>query len=217
MNKTKVFAVFLPSLIFTGIIWLTYFADIYFHLNLWRFGLYPGKWSGLSGILTMPFIHGGLGHIINNTAPLIILTTFLFQFYNKFFFRVFIYIWLTSGLWTWVFARPSFHIGASGIIYGLAAFIFFAGIIIKEKRHIAISFLVVFLYGGIIWGMFPIDLQQSWEGHLTGFLAGTILAYFYKKELKQSYLPEVIIEDEDDENDDDEDAYWKSNDTSSIM
>jgi membrane associated rhomboid family serine protease len=214
MNKKQLFTNFIPAILITLIIWITFFADEYFKLNLWQYGLYPRQLPGLAGILTMPLLHGDIRHIINNTVPLIVLTTFLFHFYNKFFIRVFIMIWLTSGLWTWVIARPSYHIGASALIYGLAAFIFFAGILLKEKRHVAISFLIVFLYGSIVWGIFPIDIQQSWEGHLSGFLVGTTLAFYFSKELKTTYKPVIVDEEEEDDEEDDENAYWRSTDTS---
>jgi membrane associated rhomboid family serine protease len=215
MNKRQLLTIFIPAILITLIIWITFFADEYFKLNLWQYGLYPRQARGLAGILTMPLLHGDIRHIINNTVPLIVLTTFLYHFYKRFFLRVYIMLWLTSGLWTWVIARPSYHIGASALIYGLAAFIFFAGILLKEKRHIAISFLIVFLYGSIIWGIFPIDLQQSWEGHLAGFLVGTTLAFYFSKELKTTYKTVIVDDDEDEDEEDDENAYWRSTDTSS--
>lgn len=209
MKKNKNFTVFIPAVFITSVIWLTYFLDIYFSLNLWQYGLYPRTAKGLAGIVTMPFLHGDFGHLINNTLPMIVLVTFLYYFYKVFFLRVFFLIWFISGFWTWVFARPSYHIGASAVIYGLAAFIFFAGIFIKEKRHIAISMLIVFLYGSIVWGIFPIDIQTSWEGHLTGFISGIILAVFFRKELKDQYLIPDSVSDEEDDDDNDPDAYWK--------
>jgi membrane associated rhomboid family serine protease len=213
VKNTRIIAVFLPSIVLVALIWIAFFVDNYFSLSLWNYGLYPRTLHGLSGILTMPLIHGDIQHIINNTIPLIVLISFLFHFYPTHCRKVVLLIWVTSGLWTWVFARPSYHIGASAVIYGLAAFIFFAGIIIKEKKHIAISLLVVFLYGSIIWGMFPIDLRQSWEGHLTGFLAGTALAFFYKQELRHTYYsPPVIIDEDDEDDEDDENPYWMVDD-----
>lgn len=207
MQKESLYRVFIPSIIFIVILWITFWIDIYFHINLWKYGLYPRTGSGLIGILTMPLIHADFQHLINNSIPLLILLTFLYQFYRKFFFKTWIFIWIASGLWTWVFARPSYHIGASALIYGLATFLFFAGIIIKEKRHIALSLIIVFIYGSLIWGIFPIDLELSWEGHLTGFIAGIVIAFFYKNDLRKEYISEVLIEDNED--DDDEDAPWK--------
>lgn len=203
----------MPAILMTGIIWLTFFADNYFNLNLWNLGLFPRTLQGLIGIVSMPLIHGDLKHILNNTVPLIVLVTFLYHFYNRFFIRIVLLLWLTSGLWTWVFARPSYHIGASAMIYGMASFIFFAGVILKEKRHIAVSLLIAFLYGSIVWGIFPIDIQQSWEGHLTGFLAGIVLAYFYKYELLETYKPVINDGEDDDDEPDDDNAYWKNVDT----
>ncbi len=198
MTKFKILSDITPAIIVISIIWILFFLDKYYALNLWQYGLEPRSLSGITGIFTMPLIHKDLKHIANNTVPLLILITILFHFYKKFFYKVILIIWILSGFWTWVFARFAFHIGASAIIYGCASFIFFSGVILKVKQHIAISLLIAFLYGSIIWGIFPVDISQSWEGHLSGFLAGTALAFFYKKDLKKVYLPVMNEDDEQD-------------------
>ena len=180
-------------------------------------GIYPRSWQGLPGIITTPFIHGGFSHLIANTVPMIVLGTALFYFYKDIAWRILILIWLFTGFWVWVAARESFHIGASGIVYGLAAFILVSGILRRHTGLMAVALVVVFLYGSLIWGLFPDFFPKeniSWESHLFGLLAGFSLAIFYRKEGPQRRLYSWELEDEDnDENenekdDDDKDAYW---------
>jgi len=211
LEKKQLILSLLPGLIFVFILWLVFAIELYFNIDLFYLGLVPKDISGLKGIIFMPFIHGDYKHLINNSIPLIVLMSFLTSFYKNHFFRVFILIWLISGIWTWTFGRTSYHIGASAIIYGLTSFLFFAGIIIKERNHIAISLLVVFIYGSLIWGILPIDYSLSWEGHLSGFLAGITLAFFYKNELKKSYMKSQIFEDDTDESDENEMDYMQEN------
>lgn len=201
MSKSKFISLFLPSILLTFLIWLVYFIDIGFDLNLYRFGIFPRTLKGLIGIVTMPLIHGDIKHILNNMTSLFVLVALLFNFFPKHAKFTLILIWLISGLWTWVLARTSFHIGASALIYGIASFIFFAGVIIKEKRYVAISLLVVFIYGSIVWGIFPMDVSYSWEGHLTGFVSGIVIAFYLKKELKDTYMEKTMDIDDEDEND----------------
>jgi len=171
---------FIPTLfIFT--IWFVYWLEYKFGFNFNRYGIYPRSFQGLRGILFSPFIHSGPQHLFNNSTPLFVLTASLLFFYRKIAFPVLFYGFLLTGLMTWIIGRPSFHIGASGIIYMLVSFIFFSGIIRKYYRLVALSLIVVFLYGGMIWYIFPIKASISWEGHLSGFLVGMFLAYFFRK------------------------------------
>lgn len=166
------------------------------------FGVYPRTWRGLSGILFSPFLHGDFQHLINNLWSFAFLTWALFHSYPKIATKVLGFGWLTVGAWTWVIAQGGYHIGASGIIYFLAVFIFLAGLIGKTKKHLALSLVVCFLHAGLIWGALPIEslfkndlwklspehLKQiqrmSWEGHLSGLLTGIVYAFYFKKELK---------------------------------
>ena len=106
----------------------------------------------------------------------------LFYFYKKIGVQIFLWLYFTTGIWLWAIGRPSFHIGASGLVYALASFIFFSGLIKKHTKLSAASLLVIFLYGSMIWGVLPIYKGVSWEGHLSGFLAGILLAIFYRNE-----------------------------------
>ena len=165
------------------LIWSVFWFEIRFQVNLNDLGIYPRSLSGLKGILFSPVLHGSLEHLYNNTLPLLILMASLFYFYRDVALRVVLIGLLFSGILTWLIGRPSFHIGASGLIYVLASFIFFKGIFTKYYRLVALSLMVVFLYGGLLWYIFPIKEGISWEGHLSGFITGLLLAAFVKTRL----------------------------------
>ena len=157
--------------------------ELRFQVNLNEYGIYPQKISGLKGIIFSPFIHGSVEHLYNNTIPLAILTAALFYFYRNIALRVLLIGILVSGFFTWAIGRPSYHIGASGVIYLLASFIFFKGIFTKHYRLVALSLIVVFIYGSMLWYIFPVKDGISWEGHLGGFLTGLALAFFMKSDI----------------------------------
>ena len=159
--------------------------------------MFPQKISGLKGIFLSPFIHKDFKHILNNSYPLLILIGLLFSFYKKIALQILIWLYLISGFWLWIIGRPAFHIGASGIIYALAGFLFLSGLIRKNRSLSAISLLVIFLYGSMIWGIIPISKSISWEGHLAGFLAGLLVAVFFKKEGPKRKKYQWEIEEEE--------------------
>lgn len=186
-------------------------------------GIYPLKWEGLIGIITTPFIHGDFSHLIANSVPILILGSALFYFYHGMSIRILILIWLFTGFWVWIGGRAAWHIGASGIVYGLAAFILVSGIIRRHNGLMAMALVVVFLYGSLIWGIFPEffpDKNISWEAHLFGLVAGVALAFYFRKEGPQRKKYEWEDEDggekkgggEDGNGNDgsanDADAYW---------
>lgn len=142
-------------------------------------GIYPMETRGLTGIFTHPLTHSNFSHLFANTLPLFFLSWCLFYFYREIADRIFMLIWLGGGLLTFIIGKPGWHIGASGLIYGLAFFLFFSGILRKYVPLIAISLLVTFLYGGIVWHMFPYfsPANMSWEGHLSGGVMGTLCAF----------------------------------------
>lgn len=150
----------------------------------WDFGYYgilPRTLKGSIGIITGPLIHGDLIHLMSNTFPLLVLLLGLFYFYHKIALEVFIWIYLATGFWVWVIGREAYHIGASGIVYGLMMFIFWGGVLRKNPRSLAISMIIFFLYGYMIYGLFPGDENVSWESHLMGSIAGIFLAIYFKK------------------------------------
>jgi len=163
-------------------------------------GIYPLKWQGLVGIITTPFIHSDFSHLIANTVPIIVLGAALVYFYHGIAFRILALIWLFTGFWVWIGGREAWHIGASGVVYGLAAFILVSGIIRKHTGLMAMALVVVFLYGSLIWGIFPEffpDRNISWEAHLYGLVAGVVLAFFYRKEGPQRKMYDWEFEEEE--------------------
>lgn len=172
---------FYPA-IFVLFLWL---IEAYFHWSgtrLIHLGIYPRSINGLTGILTSPFIHADISHLGSNSVPLLLIGTGLFYFYKQIAYAVLRMIWVFTGAWVWLAARPDYHIGASGLVYGLVSFLFFSGLIRKDTRLMAISLLVTFLYGSLVWGILPVDQTISWESHLFGGIAGLLSAIYYRKE-----------------------------------
>ncbi|WP_194535783.1 rhomboid family intramembrane serine protease [Zobellia nedashkovskayae] len=182
-------------------IWAVFWVELRYKINLNDYGIYPQRVSGLKGIIFSPFIHGSLEHLYNNTIPLAILTASLFYFYRSIALRVLLIGILISGLFTWAMGRPSYHIGVSGVIYLLASFIFFKGIFTKHYRLVALSLIVVFIYGSMLWYIFPVEDGISWEGHLGGFLGGLLLAFTLKTEVPPVKKYDWEKEDYDEEAD----------------
>ncbi|MGB5170142.1 rhomboid family intramembrane serine protease [Eudoraea sp.] len=166
-------------------IWTVYWFEIKYQINLNNFGVYPRTLKGLRGILFSPFLHGSIKHLYNNTIPLAVLSAALVYFYRDISWKVLLYGILFTGLLTWLIGRSSYHIGASGLIYLLVSFIFFKGIFTKYYRLIALSLIVVFVYGSLVWFIFPLKDGISWEGHLAGFLTGLFLAIVLKTKVPE--------------------------------
>ncbi len=169
--------------LFILIIWFVYWFEVKFNVNLNYLGIYPLKFSGLRGVLFSPFIHGSLKHLYHNTIPLFVLSMALFYFYKKIAWQVIIYGALLSGIMTWCMARSSYHIGASSLIYVLMSFLFFKGLLARHIKLIAVSLTVIFIYGSMIWFVFPIKEGVSWEGHLSGFVIGFLFSLMFKNKI----------------------------------
>ncbi len=158
---------------------IEYVIDADFH----KFGIFPKLFIGLKGIMFAPFVHVSFTHLYSNTIPFFLLFTAILYFYRNIAFKVIFIMWMLTGIGVWLGGRPYWHIGASGLIYAFASFLFFAGLLNKNRNLIAVSLLVSFLYGGIVWGIFPQKERISWESHFFGFLSGIIMSYFaYKQE-----------------------------------
>jgi membrane associated rhomboid family serine protease len=174
----------------------------------WFFlGVHPLSIEGLPGILTAPFIHADWGHLGTNAGPFLILGSVLFYVYRGIALKVFIWIYLLSGIWLWFGAREAWHIGSSGLVYGMASFLFVSGVIRNYVPLIALSMFVVFLYGGLIWGLFPLKwfVEYSWEAHLWGALAGVVVAFVFRKDGPQK--PPLPVEDEEESGEDIDDWF----------
>ena len=181
-------------IVFVLVIWLVFWFEIRFGYSFNNYGIYPRDITGLRGILFAPFIHGSLKHLFNNSIPLLVLSMSLFYFYRPISWRILGYGLLLTGLLTWFLGRPAFHIGASGLIYCLAAFLFFKGVFSRHYRLVALSLIVVFLYGGMLWYVTPVDPEISWEGHLSGLLSGLLFALLYRKNIAR---PPVYVWEEE--------------------
>ena len=181
MKKNKIKSLkFSATLII--IIWSVKLFEVVFGYDFTQYGVLPRNFNGLIGILFSPLIHSDVNHLLSNSLPVIILCLLIFNFYSQIAKKIFIYLYFISGLWLWCIGRESFHIGASGLIYAMASFLFFSGILRKNSQLSAVALLVIFIYGGLFWGLFPIYQNVSWEGHLTGFIAGALVAFIYRKE-----------------------------------
>jgi len=156
--------------------------EVFLKTNLTFLGIYPRSLSGLKGILFAPLIHANFNHLLSNAFPLLILGWAVKYFYPTVSEKVFALLYFVPGILVWIFARQAFHIGASGLIYGLGAFLFFSGVVRRDIRAIAVALLVVFLYGGMVWGVFPLDRHISFESHFFGLLTGFLLAFVFRKQ-----------------------------------
>ncbi|SCD21114.1 Membrane associated serine protease [Proteiniphilum saccharofermentans] len=205
IEKKRARLALLPAIVFVVLVWVAFIVD-YAGVFTWdfsRLGILPGVVDGLVGIIFSPFIHSSFSHLLSNTLPLLILIWFLFYFYSKIAFGAFICLWLSSGFLTWIIGRGSYHVGASGLVFGLLFFLFFSGIFRKYIPLVAVSLIVAFIYGSTIWSIFPItemvDTSISWEGHLSGAISGLIFAIVFRKQGPQK--PEVVWEEEEDSDD----------------
>jgi membrane associated rhomboid family serine protease len=164
------------ALAFVALIWLIQLANWGLDVGPEQFGIRPRKLAGLHGILFAPLLHGGFGHLIANSAPLVVLGTVMLFLYPNSAVKVLPVVYLGPGLAVWLFARGGVHLGASGLVYGLVSYILVAGLIRRDRRAIAASLLVCFMYGAMVWGVFPIQHRVSWETHLAAALIGVALA-----------------------------------------
>ncbi len=210
---------------FVVLLWCIKIIELNTSLSFTQLGILPRDLWGLGGVLFSPLLHGNardaidvmgnFSHLFSNSVPLIVLGFILFQSYRRNAYFAIAFIWLLSGILTWAVARntgisggPTYHIGASGVVYGLAFYLFFSGLFRKDTRSIALSLLVVFLYGSMIWGMLPILDHISFEGHIAGAFAGTLAAWLFKTDTQR--LIKYTWELEPEENLDNivEDPFW---------
>ncbi|HEY4788969.1 MAG TPA: rhomboid family intramembrane serine protease [Bacteroidales bacterium] len=201
-EKRQIIRAFYIPFFLLYLMWLIRTVEFIGGFSLSAFGIYPRTFGGLIGIIFSPMLHAGYAHLISNTVPFMVLTSSICYFYRSIAFKVLIIIWIITGLCVWLVGREAYHIGASGLIYGCASFLFFSGVIRKNIKLLAISLLTVFLYGGMVWGILPIDYRISWESHLFGGLTGMVLAFTYHD---QGPKPEEKVWEEEP----DDDPYWE--------
>lgn len=196
IEKKKLLFSFAYSAFFVLILLLIYALDSTLNLNLYRYTLYPRTTDGLIGIITSPLVHGSLSHWFSNAMPLLVMGTIISYFYRQIAFRVFFLVYFLTGISVWLFARESYHLGASGLVYAFVCFIFFSGVIRMDVKLLMLSLLVTFLYGSLVWGTLPIDKDISWESHILGSIAGIIAALVFRKQGPQRKIYEWEEEDE---------------------
>ena len=162
---------------FVALLWLIQLSNWALDLGPEDFGVRPREWAGLPGILLAPLLHGGFEHLLANTPPLLVLGTTMLYLYPNCVSIVLPAVYLGPGVAVWLFARGgATHLGASGLVYGLASYIFFAGLIRRDRRAIAAALVVCFMYGALVWGVLPIQFGVSWETHLAAALIGAAVA-----------------------------------------
>ncbi|MCG6866087.1 MAG: rhomboid family intramembrane serine protease [Thiogranum sp.] len=171
---------FAASLGFTAVLWLIELVELGLHLDFTRYGVYPRTLHGFSGILLAPLIHGSLAHVFSNTLPIIILGTALLYGYPRAARLVLPVLYFGTGIGVWLFGRSAWHIGASGLIFGMMFFVATIGVLRWDTRSIALAMVVFLLYGGMVWGVLPGDPSVSFESHLAGALLGVALAVWLK-------------------------------------
>ena len=199
------------SALVLAVIWIVHIWTQATGISLSRYGIFPRESDGLIGILTAPLIHGSWEHLISNSAPLLVTTVMISFFYKRVAIPSFFFIYLLTGSAVWLFGRSVYHIGASGVVYGLVAFIFWSGIFRRNIKSIILALIVIILYSGYLGGILPLKEGISWESHLMGGIVGIIVAYLFKgmierdhdrsdpwadeeNEEKQFYLPRDTFE-----------------------
>jgi len=187
---------------FVALIWFIQLLNWALDLGVEDFGVRPRELAGLPGILFAPLMHSGFAHLIANSLPLLIVGTAMLYLYPSAALFVLPAVYLGPGIAVWVFARGGVHVGASGLIYGLVSYIFVAGMIRRDRRAIAASLLVSFLYGASVWGVLPIEPGVSWETHLAAAVIGLALALA----LRRLDIPPRLRYTWEDEKDNDADA-----------
>ncbi len=178
-NRHLYLSLFFP-IVLVVLIWIVKLFEMGSGIDLSWLGVFPRKLSGLIGILTAPLIHDDVRHAFSNSAPFLVLGFLLYNAYRKVALQTLLFIWLFSGIGIWLVARPAFHIGASGLVFGINFFLFFSGLFRLDMRSLALSLLVAFAYGGMVWGIFPIDMKVSFEAHAFGAAAGILAAWYFR-------------------------------------
>ena len=195
-------------------IWIVFFLNLSLDFDLNYYGMRPQEWRGIYGIFTMPFLHGDFDHLFSNSVPLLLSMGFIFIYFNKEKVPILLLnVLLTGGILLAIGEQGSNHIGASGLVYAYIFFLVTHAILTWNKEMLGASFLLIFLYGSLIYGIFPeygriVGKNISWEGHLAGAISGVVFGFLYRKSGPQQ---EMFFEEEedDDDDDDDPDAYWK--------
>ena len=210
-ERARLLRSFAVPVAFMAICWIVKGIEEIFNLDFSFLGIKPLQADGIPGIILFHFLHGSWSHLYANTLPIIVLGACLYYFYKPIATKIWLLIMFSTGLLVWCGARGGVHIGASALIYGLAYFLMLSGFIRRNKNLVIVSFLVIFLYGSLIWGIYPkyaIENHISWEGHLAGLIMGIALAVFYKNEGPQREIENDDDDSDDSDSSDNSDNYW---------
>lgn len=176
-----------PPLRLCFFMWLAFAMEYYLEVDFGYLGIYPRTLTGLVGVLMAPLVHGNFNHLMSNSIPLLVLGGSLFFFFPAIALRVFLQCYFFTNFLVWIFGRPFYHIGASGLIYALASFLVFYGLFKRNFKSVIISAIVIFSYGGMAYGLLSFDERISWESHLMGAVVGLVSAYTISRTTKLKY------------------------------
>lgn len=174
LNATRV------PILLVVVLWCIHIANVVWRLNLGQYGVFPRALDGIRGIFLSPFIHGDFQHLFSNSFPVFFLTFMISYFYRKIAVSSIFIIYLLTGIFVWLFGREVYHIGASGVAYGMVSFVFWSGLFRRNVRSIVLALVVLFLYQGYFLGIMPNQEGISWESHLLGAVAGIIVSFIFK-------------------------------------
>lgn len=200
IEKEKIRTGLKVAIFFIAVLWIFKMVEVSFDISFVKLGIYPRDVKGLIGIITVPFIHKDFMHLFNNTVPLFLSIMAIIYFFRPAAFNILIFIYLTTNVLIWIFARENYHIGASGLVYAYLSFLFFGGAFATNRNLLAISLIIIFLYGSLFWGILPVDTTISWESHLIGAIMGLVFSFIYRKHA----IVEKKYDWEDEEDDDDD-------------
>jgi len=181
VSNFKIALAYRIPLLMVAVFWAVEGIESISAVDLDQWGIYPRTVHGLIGIFTSPFLHGNLNHLVSNSAIFILLGGSILYFFPKKGTEIFLLIYLITGFGVWLFARPAYHIGASGLIYGFAGMLFFSGIFRNELKYLVLSLILAIFYNSMLYGIFPSDPNVSWESHLIGTIVGGGVAFYFRK------------------------------------
>lgn len=198
LSKKLVTSLGAPA-IFVGILFIIQLFSYIFGLQLGVYGIYPRDLTGFRGVFLAPLLHSGWPHLLSNSPPLFAMSAAILFFYRRVATKAIPMIYILTGIAVWLFGRSVFHIGASGVVYGLVAFVAFSGIFRRNVKSIALSLIVFFYYGTMFLGIIPGQEGISWESHLFGALVGIFVAYWYKGDIEKDEVKKKFDWEEEEE------------------
>lgn len=198
LDRQRLLRAAFTSFVFVAVLWWIKLIEVWLEQSFAGLGLRPGAWSGLIGLVTAPLLHGSPAHLVSNSLPMLVLGTLTLAVYPRSAWRAIALIWLLSGLGTWLFGRPSVHIGASGLAHGLMFYLFLMGLLRRDRPAVATAMIAFFMYGGMLLSVLPGDPSISWEAHLFGAASGLLAAVLWRKRDPAVQRKRYSWEDEDD-------------------